>query len=75
VLVHGAFASQKDGYQTATPALGLASVSGDVAIVCSTLDSIPGDKILVGHSGHALTLPSRAGLRYLISDEQLATRA
>jgi pimeloyl-ACP methyl ester carboxylesterase len=61
VLVHGAFASpagwdgvaaalQKDSYQTATPALGLASVSDDVAIVRSTLDSIPGDKILVGHS-------------------------
>ncbi|HEV7564435.1 MAG TPA: alpha/beta hydrolase [Microbacteriaceae bacterium] len=61
VLVHGAFASpagwdgvadalHKDGYQTATPALGLTSVSGDVATVRSTLDSIPGDKILVGHS-------------------------
>ena len=61
VLVHGAFASpagwdpvtdalHKDGYQTATPALGLVSVAGDVAIVRSTLDSIPGDKILVGHS-------------------------
>jgi pimeloyl-ACP methyl ester carboxylesterase len=61
VLVHGAFASpagwsrvadalQKDGYQTATPALGLASAADDVAIVRATLDSIPGDKILVGHS-------------------------
>jgi pimeloyl-ACP methyl ester carboxylesterase len=61
VLVHGAFASpegwdgvadalHKDGYQTATPALGLDSVSGDVSIVQATLDSIPGDKILVGHS-------------------------
>ena len=61
VLVHGAFASpagwsrvagglHKDGYQTATPALGLASLSDDVAIVQATLDSIPGDKILVGHS-------------------------
>jgi len=61
VLVHGAFASpagwdgvadalHKDGYQTATPALGLTSVAGDVAIVRSTLNSIPGDKILVGHS-------------------------
>jgi pimeloyl-ACP methyl ester carboxylesterase len=61
VLVHGAFASpagwervanrlHKDGYRTATPALGLASVSEDVATVRSTLDSIPGDKILVGHS-------------------------
>src|SRR4051794_3432528 len=61
VLVHGAFASpagwgkvanalHKDGYQTATPALGLASVSDDVAVVRSTLDSIPREKILVGHS-------------------------
>jgi pimeloyl-ACP methyl ester carboxylesterase len=61
VLVHGAFASpagwdrvadglRKDGYQTATPALGLDALSGDVAIVQATLDSIPGDKILVGHS-------------------------
>jgi pimeloyl-ACP methyl ester carboxylesterase len=61
VLVHGAFASpaawdrvadapHKDGYQTATPALDLASLSGDVAIVQATLDSIPGDKILVGHA-------------------------
>src|SRR5262245_862968 len=57
VLVHGAFASpagwgrvadalRKDGFPTATPALGLASVSDDVAIVRSTLDSIAGDKIL-----------------------------
>ena len=61
VLVRGAFASpagwegeadalHKDGYQTAAPALDLASVANDVAIVRSTLDSIPGDKILVGHS-------------------------
>ena len=32
------------------PELGLESVADDVAIVRSTLDSIPGDKILVGHS-------------------------
>jgi pimeloyl-ACP methyl ester carboxylesterase len=61
VLVHGAFAApagwsdvvdalHKDGYRTATPALGLTSVSDDVATVRSTLDSIPGDKVLVGHS-------------------------
>src|SRR5439155_25057463 len=72
VLVHGAFASpagwdgvaaalHKDGYQTATPALGLTSVSADVAIVQSTLDSIPGDNILVGHAygGFVVTHPSR----------------
>jgi pimeloyl-ACP methyl ester carboxylesterase len=61
VLVHGAFASpagwegvtdalHRDGYQTATPTLALTSVADDVAIVRSTLDSIPGAKILVGHS-------------------------
>ena len=61
VFAHGAFAApagwervidglHKDGYKTATPTLGLSSVAGDVAIVQSTLDSIPGDKILVGHS-------------------------
>ncbi|HEY2741678.1 MAG TPA: alpha/beta hydrolase [Gaiellaceae bacterium] len=61
VLVHGAFASpaawekvanalHNDGYETATPALGLQSVADDVSIVRATLDSIAGEKILVGHS-------------------------
>jgi pimeloyl-ACP methyl ester carboxylesterase len=61
VLVHGAFAApsgwsevagglQKDGYHTVTPALGLAGVASDVAIVREALDSVPGPKILVGHS-------------------------
>jgi pimeloyl-ACP methyl ester carboxylesterase len=74
VLVHGAFASpagwvevanalQKDGYQTATPALGLASVSDDVAIVRSTLDSLPGDKILVGHSYGGFVITNAASGR------------
>jgi pimeloyl-ACP methyl ester carboxylesterase len=81
VLVHGAFASpegwagvadalHKDGYRTATPELGLESVSGDVAIVRSTLDSIPGDKILVGHSygGFVITnaASGRADVRGLV---------
>jgi pimeloyl-ACP methyl ester carboxylesterase len=72
--VHGAFASpagwdgvadalHKDGYQTATPALGLASVSDDVAIVRSTLDSIPGDKILVGHSYGGFVITNAASER------------
>ena len=58
MLGHGAFASpagwsgvadglHKDGYRTATPTLGLASVAQDVAIVRSTLDSIPGDKTVI----------------------------
>jgi pimeloyl-ACP methyl ester carboxylesterase len=74
VLVHGAFASpagwdgvaaalRKDGYRTATPALGLSSVSGDVAIVRSTLDSIPGDKILVGHSYGGFVITNAASGR------------
>jgi pimeloyl-ACP methyl ester carboxylesterase len=81
VFVHGAFASpegwagvadalHKDGYRTATPELGLESVSGDVAIVRSTLDSIPGDKILVGHSygGFVITnaASGRADVRGLV---------
>jgi pimeloyl-ACP methyl ester carboxylesterase len=74
VFVHGAFASppgwdgvaaalHKDGYRTATPALGLASVSEDVAIVRSTLDSIPGDKILVGHSYGGFVITNAASGR------------
>jgi pimeloyl-ACP methyl ester carboxylesterase len=74
VLVHGAFASpagwsgvadalHKDGYRTATPALGLASVAGDVAIVRSTLDAIPGDKILVGHSYGGFVITNAASGR------------
>jgi pimeloyl-ACP methyl ester carboxylesterase len=74
VLVHGAFASpagwdlvadalHKDGYQTATPALGLDSVANDVAIVRSTLDSIPGDKILVGHSYGGFVITNAASGR------------
>ena len=61
VLVHGAWAGpagweevvaglDKDGYATSTPSLGLQSSYADVAIVQATLDAIPGDKILVGHS-------------------------
>lgn len=61
VLVHGAWAGpsgwdevvarlQKDGYTTATPTLEMISLAGDVATVQATLDSIPGKKILVGHS-------------------------
>jgi pimeloyl-ACP methyl ester carboxylesterase len=74
VLVHGAFASpdgwgkvtnalHKDGYQTATPTLGLTSVAEDVAIVRSTLDSIPGDKILVGHSYGGFVITNAASGR------------
>ena len=61
ILVHGAWAGpsgwdqvaagfHKDGYATATPTLGLASLDEDTATVRAALDSIPGKKILVGHS-------------------------
>jgi pimeloyl-ACP methyl ester carboxylesterase len=61
VLVHGAWAGpsgwdqvvaalHKDGYATSTPTLDEATLSGDAATVRATLDSIPGDKIVVGHS-------------------------
>jgi pimeloyl-ACP methyl ester carboxylesterase len=74
VFVHGAFASpagwdgvaaalHKDGYQTAVPTLGLDSVSNDVAIVRSTLNSIPGDKILVGHSYGGFVITNAASGR------------
>jgi pimeloyl-ACP methyl ester carboxylesterase len=74
VLVHGAFASpagwegvanalHKHGYQTAAPELGLTSVAEDVSIVRSTLDSIPGDKILVGHSYGGFVITNAASGR------------
>ena len=61
VLVHGAWAGpsgwnkvvaglSKAGYATATPRLNLMTLAEDVATVRATLDSISGDKILVGHS-------------------------
>ena len=73
VLVHGAWAGpvgwddvvaglHKDGYATSTPGLGLLSMVADVATVRATLDSIPGDKILVGHSyGGSVTSQAAAG--------------
>jgi pimeloyl-ACP methyl ester carboxylesterase len=78
VLVHGAFASpegwskvadglHKDGYQTASPALDMESVAGDVAIVRSTLDSIAGDKILVGHSYGGFVITNAASGRTDVS--------
>src|SRR5262245_5583296 len=78
VLVHGAFASpegwskvadslHKDGYQTAAPALAMDSVAGDVATVRSTLDSIAGDKILVGHSYGGFVITNAASGRTDVS--------
>ena len=73
VLVHGAWAGPAgwgqvaaelrwDGYRVVIPALGLADASADVAIVQTALDSIPGRKILVGHSyGGAVISQAAAG--------------
>jgi pimeloyl-ACP methyl ester carboxylesterase len=74
VLVHGAFASpagwarvadalHKDGYKTDTPALPLDSLAGDVSTVQATLDSIAGDKILVGHSYGGFVISNAAAGR------------
>jgi pimeloyl-ACP methyl ester carboxylesterase len=74
VLVHGAFASPsawdkvaaalgKDGYETMTPALALGSIDGDVTIVRAALDSIPGNKILVGHSYGGFVISNAAAGR------------
>ena len=74
VLVHGAFASPAgwepggrraaqgrlpDGDAGARPGF----CAGDVAIVRSTLDSIPGDKILVGHSYGGFVITNAASGR------------
>lgn len=61
VLVHGAWAGpggwdqvvgllQAAGYETVTPTLDEATLTGDVAIVTAALDGITGPKVLVGHS-------------------------
>ncbi|HYI66392.1 MAG TPA: alpha/beta hydrolase [Candidatus Limnocylindrales bacterium] len=74
VLVHGSWAGpsgwdqvvaglQKDGYDTETPTLDLATLSGDVATVRATLDAITGDKILVGHSYGGMVVSGAAAGR------------
>lgn len=61
VLVHGAWAGPEGwdevvgllheaGYETVTPTLDEATLSGDVATVTAALDAITGPKVLVGHS-------------------------
>lgn len=71
VLVHGAWAGpsgwdavvanlERDGYETAAPALEEASLAGDAATVRNTLDAMDGDKVLVGHSYGGMVI-SNAG--------------
>ena len=71
VLVHGAWAGpsgwdevvaglRKDGYATKAPTLDLTSLGGDVATVRATLDAIPGEKILVGHSYGGIVISNAA---------------
>ena len=71
VLVHGSWAGpsgwdqvveglQKDGFATAAPTLDLATLAGDVATVRATLETIPGNKILVGHSYGGMVISGAA---------------
>lgn len=71
VLVHGSWAGpsgwdqvvaglRKDGYNTETPTLGMATLAGDVAAVQATLNGIAGDKILVGHSYGGMVISGAA---------------
>ncbi|TDU91796.1 pimeloyl-ACP methyl ester carboxylesterase [Kribbella voronezhensis] len=80
VLVHGAFADggswagvtkrlQRDGYQVVVPAVPLRGIASDTSYLTGVLASIPGPKVLVGHSyGGALIteLAGTAGVKSLV---------
>jgi pimeloyl-ACP methyl ester carboxylesterase len=71
VLLHGAFADgsswsevtgrlQKDGYQVVAPAVPLRGIASDASYLSGVLATIPGPKVLVGHS-YAGALVSELG--------------
>jgi pimeloyl-ACP methyl ester carboxylesterase len=80
VLLHGAFADgnswsevterlQKDDYQVVAPAVPLRGIASDTSYLSGVLATIPGPKVLVGHSyGGALVseLAGTAGVKSLV---------
>jgi pimeloyl-ACP methyl ester carboxylesterase len=80
VLLHGAFADgnswsevtgrlQHDGYQVVAPAVPLRGIAADTSYLSGVLASIPGPKVLVGHSyGGALVteLADTSGVKSLV---------
>jgi pimeloyl-ACP methyl ester carboxylesterase len=80
VLLHGAFADgnswsevtgrlQRDGYEVVAPAVPLRGIASDTSYLSGVLATIPGPKVLVGHSyGGALVseLADTAGVKSLV---------
>ncbi|GAA0928208.1 alpha/beta hydrolase [Kribbella koreensis] len=80
VLLHGAFADgsswsevtgrlQRDGYQVVAPAVQLRGIAADTSYLSGVLATIPGPKVLVGHSyGGALVseLAGTEGVKSLV---------
>jgi pimeloyl-ACP methyl ester carboxylesterase len=80
VLLHGAFADaaswsevagrlQRDGYTVVAPAVPLRGITSDTAYLQGVLNTIPGPKVLVGHSyGGALVseLAGTSGVKSLV---------
>jgi pimeloyl-ACP methyl ester carboxylesterase len=72
VLLHGAFADgnswsevtgrlQHDGYQVVAPAVPLRGIAADTSYLSGVLASIPGPKVLVGHSYAGALVSELAG--------------
>jgi pimeloyl-ACP methyl ester carboxylesterase len=89
VLLHGAFADgnswsevtgrlQKDGYTVVAPAVPLRGIASDTSYLSGVLATIPGPKVLVGHSyGGALVseLADTAGVKSLVYVSAFIPRA